>query len=214
VVSVTTHPDLRPVTGFGPWPPGRSASTTGRWAKLLVDRLGAALLVLLLAPLMLGIALAIRCDDRGPVLTRRTMVGRQGRPFVLLGFRTTGVEAGRTRVGAVLRRCSLDGLPQLFNVLVGQMSLVGPRPLAPGEVARFGPDARRRLLVRPGLTGVWQLNGHGGPSRHLSWAEAARLDLRYVEDWRPGLDVRILSRSVTAALNGRGDDADEGPTGG
>jgi exopolysaccharide biosynthesis polyprenyl glycosylphosphotransferase len=192
--------------------------------KHLVDRLGAAVLLLMLAPLLLVVAVAIKLDDRGPVLFRQTRVGRHGRSFVMVKFRSMVVDAESrlgalapvnegagplfklrrdpriTRVGAVLRRYSLDELPQLFNVLSGRMSLVGPRPPLPREVARFGQDAQRRLLVRPGLTGLWQISGRSD----LSWEQAVRLDLRYVENWCLALDAQILCKTLGAVLNSRG----------
>ena len=97
-------------------------------------------------------------------------------------------------IGAVLRKYSLDELPQLLNVLAGSMSLVGPRPPLPREVAQYGPDARRRLLVRPGITGLWQVSGRSD----LSWQETVRLDLRYVENWSPALDALILWKTFGA----------------
>ncbi len=105
-----------------------------------------------------------------------------------------------TRVGSVLRRWSLDELPQLFNVLAGSMSLVGPRPPLPDETARYGPDVRRRLLVKPGVTGLWQVSGRSD----LSWDEAVRLDLRYVEDWSLALDAVILWKTLRAVASGDG----------
>ena len=161
----------------------------------------------------------------GPALFRQTRVGLHGRQFTFLKFRTMylGAEQRRaelaarninadgllfkvrddpriTPVGAVLRRWSLDELPQLFNVLVGHMSLVGPRPPLPQEVARYGDDVRRRLLVRPGLTGLWQVSGRSD----LSWDDAVRLDLRYVDNWSLSLDAVILSRTVSAVVHGAG----------
>jgi lipopolysaccharide/colanic/teichoic acid biosynthesis glycosyltransferase len=105
-----------------------------------------------------------------------------------------------TRVGAVLRRYSLDELPQLFNVLRGSMSLVGPRPPLPEETERYSQDARRRLLVKPGLTGLWQVSGRSD----LPWEESVRLDLRYVEDWSLALDAVILWKTVRAVVKGQG----------
>ena len=105
-----------------------------------------------------------------------------------------------TLVGAFLRRFSLDELPQLVNVLTGSMSLVGPRPPLPSEVATYGTAARRRLLVRPGMTGLWQVSGRSD----LSWEETVRLDLRYVENWSVALDLTILWKTVKAVLGGRG----------
>jgi lipopolysaccharide/colanic/teichoic acid biosynthesis glycosyltransferase len=105
-----------------------------------------------------------------------------------------------TRVGAVLRRYSLDELPQLFNVLAGTMSLVGPRPPLPAEVDGYERAARRKLMVKPGLTGLWQVSGRS----ELSWDESVRLDLRYVENWSPMMDVAILWKTVRAIVRGNG----------
>ncbi len=105
-----------------------------------------------------------------------------------------------TRVGAVLRKYSLDELPQLVNVLLGSMSLVGPRPPLPTEVARYGDDVRRRLLVKPGLTGLWQISGRSD----LSWTESVRLDLRYVENWSLALDLMILWKTARVVLKPNG----------
>jgi lipopolysaccharide/colanic/teichoic acid biosynthesis glycosyltransferase len=105
-----------------------------------------------------------------------------------------------TRVGAFLRRYSLDELPQLFNVLGGSMSLVGPRPPLPEETKKYGPDVRRRLLVKPGMTGLWQVSGRSD----LPWEESVRLDLRYVEDWSLTLDAVIMWKTVRAVVTGQG----------
>src|SRR6185503_2425478 len=158
---------------------------------------------------------------RGPALFRQTRVGRDGSHFTLWKFRTMVVGADRvalasndvdgplfklradprvTPVGRVLRRWSLDELPQLVNVLRGEMSLVGPRPPLPSEVARYGDDVRRRLLVKPGLTGLWQVSGRSD----LPWEECVRLDLRYVENWSPALDLMILWKTAFAVLGRSG----------
>ena len=105
-----------------------------------------------------------------------------------------------TPVGRFLRRYSLDELPQLVNVLIGQMSMVGPRPPLPEEVAQYEPDAHRRLLVKPGLTGLWQVSGRSD----LNWEETVRLDLYYVENWSPALDVEILWKTASVVLSGSG----------
>jgi exopolysaccharide biosynthesis polyprenyl glycosylphosphotransferase len=189
-----------------------------------VDRLGAVGLLVLLAPLLLVIAVAVKLDGGGPVLFRQTRVGRHGRVFTMVKFRSMVVDAEArlaelaaanegagplfkmrndprtTRVGAVLRRYSLDELPQLFNVLAGSMSIVGPRPPLPSEAQQFGQDAQRRLLVRPGLTGLWQISGRSD----LSWEQAVRLDLRYVENWNLALDLQILCKTLSAVLKSRG----------
>ncbi|MBZ6080737.1 sugar transferase [Streptomyces olivaceus] len=201
------------------------AFTGGRRAvKEVVDRVGAALLLVALAPLMVLVALLVLADSRGGVLYRQRRVGKDGREFTIVKFRTmvAGAEGARaaladrnegagllfklrrdprvTRVGAVLRRYSVDELPQLFNVLTGSMSLVGPRPPLPEESAAYGPDIRRRLLVKPGLTGLWQISGRSD----LPWEEAVRLDLRYVEDWSLALDTVILWKTLRAVLLGQG----------
>ncbi|WP_030686962.1 sugar transferase [Streptomyces globisporus] len=200
--------------------------TGGRRAiKEVVDRLGATVLLLLFTPLMALVALLVLLDSRGGAFYRQRRVGKDGREFTILKFRTmvTGADGAAraaladrnegagplfklrrdprvTRVGAVLRRYSIDELPQLFNVLTGSMSLVGPRPPLPEESAEYGPDIRRRLLVKPGLTGLWQISGRSD----LPWEEAVRLDLRYVEDWSLALDTVILWKTLRAVLYGQG----------
>ncbi|MDV9189625.1 sugar transferase [Streptomyces sp. SR27] len=199
--------------------------TGGRRAvKGVVDRAGAAILLMLFAPLMAFVGLLVLVDSRGGAFYRQRRVGKDGREFTILKFRTmvTGAHGARaaladrnegagplfklrrdprvTRVGAVLRRYSVDELPQLFNVLTGSMSLVGPRPPLPEESAAYGPDIRRRLLVKPGLTGLWQISGRSD----LPWEEAVRLDLRYVEDWSLALDTVILWKTLRAVLHGQG----------
>ncbi|MEB3963890.1 sugar transferase [Streptomyces kunmingensis] len=195
-----------------------------RVVKGIVDRLGAAFLLLLLAPLMVLVALLVLVDSRGGALYSQRRVGKDGQEFTIFKFRTMVAGADRaraeladlnegagllfklrrdprvTRVGAVLRRYSLDELPQLFNVLTGSMSLVGPRPPLPEESAAYGPDIRRRLLVKPGLTGLWQISGRSD----LPWEEAVRLDLRYVEDWSLALDTVILWKTLRAVFYGQG----------
>ncbi|WP_327352058.1 sugar transferase [Streptomyces sp. NBC_01304] len=199
--------------------------TGGRRAvKGVVDRLGAAFLLMVFAPLMVVVGLLVLVDSRGGALYRQRRVGKDGREFTIFKFRTmvSGAHKARagltdlnegagllfklrrdprvTRVGAVLRRYSLDELPQLFNVLTGSMSLVGPRPPLPEESAAYGPDIKRRLLVKPGLTGLWQISGRSD----LPWEEAVRLDLRYVEDWSLALDTVILWKTLRAVLQGQG----------
>ncbi|WP_226369926.1 sugar transferase [Pseudonocardia oceani] len=198
--------------------------TGGRWLlKQTIDRVGAGVLLAVSAPVLLAIAFAVRSDG-GPALFRQERVGVNGRTFRMVKFRSMVVDADRrvaalaarndgagplfkmrhdpriTRVGAVLRRYSLDELPQLFNVLAGSMSLVGPRPPLAREVAAYGDDARRRLLVRPGMTGLWQVSGRSD----LSWSESVRLDLRYVENWSLALDAEIAWKTVGAVFGSRG----------
>ncbi|MET8768626.1 sugar transferase [Streptomyces sp. NPDC004658] len=199
--------------------------TGGRRAvKGVVDRMGAAILLVLFAPLMVFVGLLVVADSRGGAFYRQRRVGKDGREFTMYKFRTmvAGADGSRselaalnegagplfklrrdprvTRVGTVLRRYSIDELPQLFNVLTGSMSLVGPRPPLPEECAAYDPDIRRRLLVKPGLTGLWQISGRSD----LSWEEAVRLDLRYVEDWSLALDTVILWKTLRAVLYGQG----------
>ncbi|HEY2763812.1 MAG TPA: sugar transferase [Pseudonocardiaceae bacterium] len=197
----------------------------GRWIfKAAIDRLGSLLVLLMIAPVLLMVAVAIKVDSAGPVLFRQQRVGKAGERFWMLKFRSMVVDAEQrrseldgvneaggpmfkirrdprvTRVGAFLRRYSLDELPQLINVLLGDMSLVGPRPPLPAEVELYGFDARRRLLVRPGLTGLWQVSGRSD----LSWEETVQLDLRYVENWSLAMDGLIVWKTVGAVLGGRG----------
>ncbi|MFC7326696.1 sugar transferase [Marinactinospora rubrisoli] len=195
-----------------------------RVVKELFDRVTAAAALVLLMPLFVVLALLIRAGDPGPVLFRQTRVGRDGAEFTVYKFRTmvVGAEALKgglrprnehdgvlfklrrdprvTRVGAWLRRYSLDELPQLVNVLLGDMSLVGPRPPLPEEVAEYGHDVRRRLVVKPGMTGLWQVSGRAD----LSWEESVRLDLRYVENWSLTLDIQILWKTWSAVVRGAG----------
>lgn len=199
--------------------------TGAKWVlKSAVDRVAAAVGLILLTPFLIGIAAAIWLHDRGPVLYRQTRVGRGGQLFSMIKFRSMVMDAERrrddlveanqaggplfklrrdprvTRVGAFLRRYSLDELPQLFNVLGGSMSLVGPRPPLPAEVEAYPPDMRRRLKVKPGLTGLWQVSGRSD----LSWTESVRLDVRYVENWSLTLDMTILWKTLRAVLSGNG----------
>ncbi|MFD5830827.1 sugar transferase [Lentzea sp. NPDC060358] len=195
-----------------------------RLVKDVVDRVGAFLLLFLLAPLMFAVAAFVMIDSRGPVFYRQKRVGKSGVPFTIIKFRTmvTNADALRarlatvneghgllfkmkkdpriTKVGTVLRRYSIDELPQLFNVLAGSMSLVGPRPPLPEETAKYSSDVRRRLLVKPGLTGLWQVSGRSD----LSWEESIRLDLRYVEDWSLALDLVIMWKTFRAVFGGQG----------
>ncbi|MFV2112083.1 sugar transferase [Micromonospora sp. LOL_025] len=192
-------------------------------AKNLMDRVAAGLGLLLLAPVFLAIAIAIRLSDPGPVFFRQPRVGHEGRTFRVWKFRTMYVDAedrlaslvDRNEtdgmlfkmkqdprvfpVGRFLRASSLDELPQLINVLKGEMSLVGPRPL-PADDGDFLGDVRRRLLVRPGMTGLWQVSGRSD----LSWDEAVRLDLYYVDNWSLAYDLSILWRTVGVVLARKG----------
>ncbi|MEU0148081.1 exopolysaccharide biosynthesis polyprenyl glycosylphosphotransferase [Streptomyces sp. NPDC006288] len=192
--------------------------------KTVVDRAGAALGLLALAPLFFGVALAVRFSSPGPVFHRQTRHGRHNRPFTMWKFRTMVADAESrreqlsaanesegpmfkmrrdprvTRIGHALRRTSVDELPQLLNVLRGDMSLVGPRPPLPEEVLRYDERELRRLAVRPGLTGLWQVSGRSD----LSWQETVSLDLWYVDNWSVAGDMGLLARTVRAVTDGRG----------
>ncbi|MEJ2868876.1 sugar transferase [Actinomycetospora sp. OC33-EN08] len=195
-----------------------------RIGKLLFDRAASSALVLALAPVFLLIALFVKLDG-GPVFYRQTRVGLRGKTFRMVKFRSMVPDADRlraqvvaggndgsgplfklrrdprvTRIGSMLRRYSLDELPQLFNVVGGSMSLVGPRPPLPGEVDAYSDAAKRKFLVRPGMTGLWQVSGRSD----LSWEESVRLDLRYVENWSPAMDLVILWKTVSAVFRGDG----------
>jgi len=196
-----------------------------RLVKQVAERVLAGLALLVLAPLLLVLATVVRTSTRGPALFRQTRIGLDGRPFTMLKLRTMSVGSDRpdaaladrnesaggvlfkmredprvTRVGRVLRRYSLDELPQLVNVVRGDMALIGPRPALPHEVERYAVDPLRRLAVRPGLTGLWQVSGRSD----LSWEETVRLDLSYVDNWSLGLDARIALRTVGAVVSHRG----------
>lgn len=192
--------------------------------KGVAERMFAAGLLLLLSPMLLAIAVAIRLDSEGPAIYAQQRMGRGGKPFTIQKFRTMKVGADAhfagliaasetpegmfwklerdprvTRLGAFLRRYSLDELPQLLNVVNGSMSLVGPRPL-PMEIEQAGQHVRRRLLVRPGMTGLWQISGRSD----LPWEEALRFDLYYVENWSLAFDAMILWRTIFVVLTSRG----------
>jgi exopolysaccharide biosynthesis polyprenyl glycosylphosphotransferase len=204
---------------------GRDRNSIQFVCKEALERTVAVLALVVLAPVFFAIAVSVRISTEGSALFRQTRVGRDGREFTLYKFRTMVANAHDmrddlihlnicdkgllfkipqdpriTRIGSWLRRTSLDELPQLLNVVRGQMALVGPRPPLPSEVARYTEDVRRRLLVKPGLTGLWQVSGRSD----LSWEESVRLDLRYVENWSLSLDASILLRTWSAVVKGRG----------
>jgi exopolysaccharide biosynthesis polyprenyl glycosylphosphotransferase len=192
--------------------------------KEAMDRLSAAVGLLLLSPMFAALALAIRLDTPGPIFFRQRRVGHGGRRFDIVKFRTMVEDAESrrvdlderneadgvlfklrsdpriTRVGRVLRRWSIDELPQLWNVLRGEMSLVGPRPPLPAEVEQYEHHVSRRLMVKPGMTGLWQVSGRSD----LQWDEAVRLDLFYVDHWSPIMDVAIVFRTFAAVVKGSG----------
>jgi exopolysaccharide production protein ExoY len=205
--------------------PRRAAS---RAIKRAIDILGSAGLIVLLSPLALFIAVAVAIDSRGPVLFTQRRVGRGGVGFPLIKFRTmvrdgdTALAAHLaadeelrreweetrklrndpriTRIGNLLRRSSLDELPQLLNVLVGNMSLVGPRPVLRDELARFGDRAPQILSVRPGLTGLWAVSGRSD----ISYEDRAELEHRYASGWSLRMDAWILLRTLPAVVRGHG----------
>ena len=196
-----------------------------RAMKRLVDVTGAAALLVLLSPVMLVIALAVRFSSPGPILYRWHVVGLDGRPFTGYKFRSMVRDADTlkeqlllenemvgpvfkiradprlTGLGRRLRRYSLDELPQLWSVLKGDMSLVGPRPVFPYEYQQFEPWQRRKLAVVPGLTCTWQVNGRNGVSNFEDWV---RMDLAYIDNWSIWLDLGILLKTIPAILKGTG----------
>lgn len=189
-------------------------------AKRLLDLTAGCALLVALSPVMLAAAAIVRLDSPGPALFRQTRVSRDGREFTLLKFRTMHVdaddrlqevadlnEAGHhffkvredprvTRTGRMLRRWSIDESPQLLNVLRGEMSLVGPRPPLPREVARYDTWHYQRLRVKPGITGIWQVSGRS----HVPFDEAVRMDVFYIENWSLGYDLLLLAKTVRAVL--------------
>jgi exopolysaccharide biosynthesis polyprenyl glycosylphosphotransferase len=200
------------------------AGNAGGVPKRLFDIVFASLALLLLSPLFLVVAAVVKLQDGGPVFFRQERVGRAGEPFGMLKFRSMVMDAEArladlvalnesdgvlfkikadprtTPAGRFLRRYSVDELPQLVNVLRGEMSLVGPRPPLPSEVERYVDDVHRRLLVRPGLTGLWQVSGRSG----LSWDESVRLDLYYVDNWSMTTDLVIIAKTVGAVVGKTG----------
>jgi lipopolysaccharide/colanic/teichoic acid biosynthesis glycosyltransferase len=179
-----------------------------------VDLLVGALALLLAAPVLALAVLAIRLESRGHPIYRQRRIGKDGQPFDLLKLRTmvdgaehigAGLAVNQndprvTRVGALLRRTSLDELPNLLNVLRGELSLIGPRPTIPVQVAQYTERQRGRLAIRPGITGWAQVNGRTS----LPWSERIELDLYYIEHRSPMLDLRILWRTVAIVLGGSG----------
>jgi exopolysaccharide biosynthesis polyprenyl glycosylphosphotransferase len=192
--------------------------------KSFFDKIIATAALIAFSPILALIALAIVLDDGGPALFTQNRVGKDGQPFTVLKFRTMVPDAELrkeallalnesdgvlfkmrqdpriTTIGSFLRRTSLDELPQLLNVMLGEMSLVGPRPALPAEAALYSDELCRRLDVKPGMTGLWQINGRSD----LSYEDAVRLDLRYVENWTLALDLQILWKTCAAVANGRG----------
>jgi exopolysaccharide biosynthesis polyprenyl glycosylphosphotransferase len=198
---------------------------TKRVSKRLFDIVGSGLLILVSSPVLIGVAVAVRRSGPGSILYQQERVGRHGKSFGMLKFRSMVQHADDqleslldaqgtsdrplfkvtndpriTPVGHVLRKYSLDELPQLFNVFLGQMSLVGPRPQRAAEVALYDDMAHRRLIMKPGMSGLWQVSGRS----NLSWDDAIRLDLYYVENWSLTQDILILFRTVRAVVTPEG----------
>lgn len=197
--------------------------------KRVIDIFGAGLGIFLFSPLMLGIAVLIRLDSAGPVFFRQQRLGHGGKPFKVCKFRTMEVNAEQrlkeleqlneseggvlfkmksdprvTRIGKILRSTSLDELPQLFNVLQGHMSLVGPRPLQLRDCAlgsrAYGDTFAKRLTVMPGVTGLWQVSGRS----EIAFKDMLDLDIHYVEHWSLWLDLRIIWRTIQVVVTSKG----------
>lgn len=194
-------------------------------AKRVLDITGAAAGLTLLAPLLLVTAGAIRIESPGPVLFRQVRIGKRGRPFTMFKFRSMRVSAEAektalseanesadgvlfkmkrdprvTRVGRLIRRLSIDELPQLLNILRGDMSIVGPRPALPSEVEQYDLEARKRLQTKPGLTCLWQISGRS----ELAFSEQIDLDLRYLQTRSLAKDIEIIAKTVPAVITGKG----------
>ncbi len=194
----------------------------GGLAKRVMDLAIAVPTFVLLAPVMVAIAVWVRRDSPGPAIFRQKRVGFAGRPFMLLKFRTMVVGAEQmgaglavnvgddriTRSGHLLRRLSLDELPQLWNVIRGEMSIVGPRPTVPSQVERYTPTQRRRLEARPGVTGLAQVRGRAA----LPWSQRIAMDIEYIDSWSLARDVGILARTALVVV--RRDGTYKGATGG
>ncbi|NLJ35481.1 MAG: sugar transferase [candidate division WS1 bacterium] len=194
------------------------------FAKRCMDVIGAATALLIISPLLLGVAVAIKLTSPGPVFYRQLRLGRDARPFYMLKFRSMRKDADAMRaqlaefneadgpvfkirsdprvtsVGRFIRKYSIDELPQLWHVLVGTMSLVGPRPPIPEEVASYEEWHKRRLTVKPGLTCIWQVQGRSD----VSFDEWMRMDIEYIETRSLLLDIKLLLKTVPAVLGGRG----------
>jgi exopolysaccharide biosynthesis polyprenyl glycosylphosphotransferase len=196
-----------------------------RVVKTVFDRSAAMIGLILISPVLLAIAVAVRTTSSGPAIFRQERVGKGGTTFTMYKFRSMREDAEEvleavaeqnkhdggpmfkatedprvTKVGSFIRRYSLDELPQLWNVVKGDMALVGPRPPLPREVSQYDDTAHRRLLVRPGLTGLWQVSGRSD----LTWEESVRLDLYYIDNWSVVSDIAILGRTGSAVVNGKG----------
>lgn len=202
--------ETAPNTEAGPPPDSRPV---GGAAKRALDLAVAVPAAIVLMPVIAGIALWVRTDSRGPAIFRQRRIGAFGRPFTVLKFRSMVVGAqgmGRglavtaddqriTRAGRILRRLSLDELPQLVNVILGDMSLVGPRPTVASQVERYDVVQRRRLLARPGVTGLAQVRGRAA----IPWSRRIAIDVEYVNSWSMALDLRVMAQTVRVILGGQ-----------
>ncbi len=217
---VTNQIGELPILSFTPTPTKIGALLF----KYVMDRVLAFVLIVVLSPLLLAIAVAIKATSRGPVIFKQIRSGLNGRPFVMYKFRTMVQEAEKmkpeliplnemdgpvfklkddprvTRLGRFLRRTSLDELPQLFNVLKGDMSLVGPRPLPTEEVEKFDRWQRRRQSMKPGMTCIWQISGRN----EIDFEDWMKMDLQYIDNWSLGLDIAIILKTIPAVISGRG----------
>jgi exopolysaccharide biosynthesis polyprenyl glycosylphosphotransferase len=199
-------------------------SNASLFAKRIIDFAIALVSLVILTPLFVAIATLIKLDTPGPVIFRQTRIGKNGKTFNFYKFRTMVEDAEQqkeglvwlneatgplfkikndpriTKTGSWLRKTSLDELPQLFNVIKGEMSLVGPRPALPDEVNRYNALSMKRLLVMPGMTGVWQVNGRS----NATFEEMINYDLRYIKDWSLWTDIKILFKTIPAVLKNHG----------
>ena len=202
----------------------RNAQQANRRLKALLDYAIVIPTLLLIWPLFLALAIAVKLDSPGPVIHRRRVLGRDGRIFDAFKFRTMYINGDEilaqypklkaelnqnyklkcdprvTRVGTLLRKFSLDELPQLFNVLAQDMSIVGPRIIAPEEITKYGRWGQTLLTVMPGLTGLWQVSGRS----NTSYDDRVRLDMQYIDNWSIFLDIKILFKTIPAVMKGDG----------
>jgi exopolysaccharide production protein ExoY len=206
----------------------RTTSAVGGAPKRIFDVTAAGVAVLLLLPLLFVVALAVKLSDRGPIIYRHRRIGWNGRPFYCLKFRTMVPNADTlldrhltgnpraasewsasqklmhdprvTPLGLLLRKTSLDELPQLWNIIKGEMSVVGPRPIVPAETVKYGHSIEQYMGARPGLTGLWQVSGRND----VGYDRRVTLDRRYVEEWSVGLDLRIILKTGVIVLSSRG----------
>jgi lipopolysaccharide/colanic/teichoic acid biosynthesis glycosyltransferase len=215
-------------TGVGPTPATISRSPlVDRWearVKDVAERLLAACALVVLLPVLTVIAVVVKLTSAGPIFHRRRVLGEGGKPFDALKFRTMVADADdvlarnpalrqayevqvklkndprTTQVGRFLRKYSLDELPQLINVVRGQMWLIGPRMITPEELQRYGRHASRLISVKPGITGLWQVSGR----QNTSYERRVELDMQYLDEWTPWLDITILYRTFAVVLTGHG----------